>query len=210
MIYTKNHIMNLKFIKVVSIGLLSLFFTLTHAEVVSVGSIRVSNAYTRATVPGQQVAGGFLNIENLGATDQLIGASSAVANEVQLHEMLMDGNVMRMFQIKEIPLPANGRVDLRPGGLHLMFLGLRAPIIAGQEIPVRLKFARSGEIEVRLLVSAPGSSPIQSSGPTQPPDKPNPIPAREAKLENQASRQKCARLGLTPGTDDYKLCLSSR
>ena len=124
------------------------------AQNASVGSIKIENGYTRATAPGQQVAGGFLKIENKGAADQLISASSPAAGEVQLHEMAMDGNVMRMRQVKDIALPANGAVELKPGGLHLMFMNIKAPLTAGETVPVKLKFAKAGEVEVKLPVNA--------------------------------------------------------
>jgi copper(I)-binding protein len=124
------------------------------AQNASVGSIKIENAYTRATAPGQQVAGGFLKIENKGTADQLVSASSPVAGEVQLHEMSMDGNVMKMRQVKDIAVPANGAVELKPGGYHLMFLNIKAPLAAGEAVPVKLKFAKAGEVEVKLPVNA--------------------------------------------------------
>ena len=124
------------------------------AQNASVGSIKVENAYTRATAPGQQVAGGFLKIENKGGADQLISASSPAAGEVQLHEMAMDGNVMKMRQVKDIPVPANGSVELKPGGLHLMFMNIKAPLAAGETVPVKLKFANAGEVEVKMPVNS--------------------------------------------------------
>ena len=126
------------------------------AQNASVGSIKVENAYTRATAPGQQVAGGFLKIENKGGADQLVSASSPVAGEVQLHEMAMDGNVMKMRQLKDIAVPAGGSVELKPGSLHLMFMNLKAPLVAGQTIPVKLKFAKAGDLEVNMPVNAMG------------------------------------------------------
>jgi copper(I)-binding protein len=121
------------------------------------GSIKIENAYTRATVPGQQVAGGFMTIENKGAADQLVSASSPAAGEVQLHEMAMDGNVMKMRQVKDIVVPAGGAVELKPGGLHLMFMNIKAPLAAGQTVPVKLKFAKAGEVVVEMPVNAMGS-----------------------------------------------------
>ena len=130
----------------------------TQAQEVKVGSIRVENAYTRATVPGQQVAGGFMKIENKGAADQLISASSPVSGDVQLHEMTMDGNVMKMRQVKEVVVPAGATVELKPGGLHLMFMNIKAPLTAGDTVPVKLKFAKAGEVEVKMSVNAMGNS----------------------------------------------------
>ena len=126
------------------------------SKTVTTNAIKIEDAYTRATVPGQQVAGGFMKIENKGAADQLISASSPVAGEVQLHEMAMDGNVMKMRQVKDIPLPAGGAVELKPGGLHLMFMNIKAPLTAGETVPVKLKFAKAGEVEVKMPVNAMG------------------------------------------------------
>lgn len=126
------------------------------AQNATVGAIKIENAYTRATVPGQQVAGGFMKIENKGTADQLVSASSPAAGEVQLHEMAMEGNVMKMRQVKDIPVPADGAVELKPGGLHLMFMNIKAPLAAGQTVPVKLKFAKAGEVEVKMPVNAMG------------------------------------------------------
>ena len=120
-------------------------------------NIKIEDAYTRATAPGQQVAGGFLKIDNKGNADQLLGASSPAAGEVQLHEMAMDGNVMKMRQVKDIAVPAGGAVELKPGGLHLMFINVKAPLTAGESVPVKLKFAKAGEVEVKMPVNAMGA-----------------------------------------------------
>ncbi|MBU3539822.1 copper chaperone PCu(A)C [Polynucleobacter sp. UB-Tiil-W10] len=128
------------------------------AQAVKMDAVSVSDAYTRATVQGQKVAGGFLKIQNKGNTpDQLVSASSPSAGDVQLHEMAMEGNVMKMRQVKDIAVPANGSVELKPGGYHLMFLDLKGPFVAGETIPVKLKFAKSGDVEVKLPVNAAGA-----------------------------------------------------
>jgi copper(I)-binding protein len=128
-------------------------------QTVTTNAIKVENAYTRATVPGQQVAGGFMKIENKGASvDQLISASSPAAGEVQLHEMAMEGNVMKMRQVKDIAVPAGGTVELKPGGYHLMFMSLKGPFAAGETVPVKLKFAKAGELEVKLPVNSMGNT----------------------------------------------------
>ena len=128
------------------------------AQEAKVGSIKVEQAYTRSTVPGQMAAGGFMKIENKGTADQLVSASSPVAGEVQLHEMAMEGNVMKMRQVKDIAVPAGGSVELKPGGLHLMFMNIKAPLTAGESVPVKLKFAKAGEVEVKMPVNAMGQS----------------------------------------------------
>jgi periplasmic copper chaperone A len=130
---------------------------MAQAQSAKVGSVQIENAYTRSTVPGQMAAGGFMKIENKGAVDQLISASSPVAGEVQLHEMAMEGNVMKMRQVKEVVVPAGGAVELKPGGMHLMFINIKAPLTAGETVPVKLKFAKAGEVEVKMPVNAMGA-----------------------------------------------------
>ena len=147
--------------KNIVIGLISMSAAAFSAGVLAqnakVGSVQIENAYTRATVPGQQVAGGFMKIENKGGVDLLVSASSPVAGEVQLHEMAMEGNVMKMRQVKDIPVPAGGVVELKPGGMHLMFMNIKAPLTAGETVPVKLKFAKAGEVEVKMPVNAMGN-----------------------------------------------------
>ena len=127
------------------------------AQNAKVGSLQIENAYTRSTVPGQMAAGGFMKVENKGSVDLLVSASSPVAGEVQLHEMSMEGNVMKMRQVKDIPVPAGGAIELKPGGMHLMFMNIKSPLVAGETIPVKLKFAKAGEVEVKFPVNAMGS-----------------------------------------------------
>lgn len=127
---------------------------------VRVGDLAIRSPWARATAPGAAVGGGYLQIENAGASgDRLVGASSPVSESVELHTMTMDNNVMRMRELTAIDLPAGERVELRPGGLHLMFIGLKAPLQAGQGFPVRLRFERAGEIELQFAVQPMGAMP---------------------------------------------------
>ena len=148
-----NTLLKALLISTVGFGLASI----AQAQSAKVGSVQIENAYTRSTVPGQMAAGGFMKIENKGAVDQLISASSPVAGEVQLHEMAMEGNVMKMRQVKEVVVPAGGAVELKPGGMHLMFINIKAPLTAGETVPVKLKFAKAGEVEVKMPVNAMGA-----------------------------------------------------
>ena len=139
-----------------SIALMA-FAASIQAQEAKVGSIKIENAYVRATAPGQPAAGAFMKIENSGSADQLVSASSPAAGEVQLHQMSMEGNVMKMGQVKDIAVPASGSVDLKPGGYHIMLMNIKAPLKAGETVPVKLKFAKAGEVEVKLPVNAVGS-----------------------------------------------------
>ena len=119
---------------------------------VKIGALKIEDAKARATVPAQKMSGGFMKIENKGGADKLLAASSSVSKTMELHTMSMEGNVMKMREVKSINVPANGVVDLKHGGLHLMFLNIKAPFTAGSTVPVKLKFAKAGDVEIKLPV----------------------------------------------------------
>jgi periplasmic copper chaperone A len=126
------------------------------AQEFKVGKIAIAHPYARATAPGQPAGGGFLKLENKGDADRLLSASASVAGSVELHTMSMEGDVMRMRQVDAIALPAGKTVELKPGGLHIMFMGLKAPLKAGDSFPMTLKFEKAGEVTVNVKVEAPG------------------------------------------------------
>ncbi|MBC7483672.1 MAG: copper chaperone PCu(A)C [Rhizobacter sp.] len=147
--------------------LAALAFTLAsaaaHAHSFKLGSIEIGHPYARATAAGQPTGGGFLKLTNGGADDKLLSASAAVSASVELHEMKMEGDVMRMRQVDGIALPAGQSVELRPGGFHIMFVGLKAPLKAGDKFPIKLKFEKAGEVEVTVNVEAPGPAAAASA-----------------------------------------------
>lgn len=119
---------------------------------IKIGSLKIEDAKARATVPAQKMSGGFMKIENKGGADKLLAASSSVSKTMELHTMSMEGNVMKMREIKAIEIPANGKVELKPGGLHLMFIDLKEQLKPGSTIKVKLKFEKAGEVEVPFKV----------------------------------------------------------
>lgn len=124
-----------------------------HQAVVTLGDLTLSNAFTRATPPRAPVAGGFVTIANAGADDRLVAASSPIAGRVEIHEMAMQDNVMQMRELPDgLPIGAGETVELKPGGLHLMFFDLTQPLTEGETVPVTLRFEKSGEIEIPLTV----------------------------------------------------------
>ena len=127
-----------------------------HAHDFKLGAITIGHPYARATVPGQPAGGGFLKLKNNGGDDRLLSASAGVSGTVELHSMGMDGDVMRMRQVDAIALPAGKTVELKPGGLHIMFMGLKAPLKVGDSFPLKLKFEKAGEVTVEVKVEAPG------------------------------------------------------
>ena len=145
-----------------SLGLLlCLLPGLASADDYKLGQLEIGQPWARATAPTAPAGGGFLTLTNKGtATDRLIGVRTPVAEQSQIHEMKMDGNVMRMRELdKGLEIPPGATVTLAPGGFHLMLMGLRKPLIKGTRVPVTLVFEKAGSIEVKLSVEAMGATP---------------------------------------------------
>ena len=95
-------------------------------------TIQISDAYARATSPGQVVGAGYLTISNLANTnDRLLSASFTRVGQVQIHEMKMEGDRMMMRELNGLEIPAKGSAQLKPGGNHLMFMQLKEPFKEG-------------------------------------------------------------------------------
>ena len=120
------------------------------------GDINIGHPYARTTATGQASGGGYLKLENKGADVKLLSASADVSASVELHSMSMEGDVMRMRQVDGIALPKGKTVELKPGGLHIMFMGLKAPLKSGDKFPLKLKFEKAGEVTVTVNVEAGG------------------------------------------------------
>ncbi|OWW21510.1 copper chaperone PCu(A)C [Noviherbaspirillum denitrificans] len=125
-----------------------------HAQEVRLNDLLIANPYARATAPNQPAGGAYVTIENKGkAGDKLIGASSPVAKSVEVHTMAMEGNVMKMREVGQLEIPASARVEMKPGdGYHLMLMGLRQPLKAGDSFPLTLVFEKAGKAEVKVKV----------------------------------------------------------
>jgi len=124
------------------------------------GSLEIDQPWTRATPPTAKAGGGFVTITNQGTTpDRLIAVRSAASDKVEIHEMKMDGNVMRMRELdKGVEIPPGATVTLKPGGYHIMFMELKAPFAKDAKVPVTLVFERAGSIDVPFTVQAMGAS----------------------------------------------------
>lgn len=114
----------------------------------------VEAPWARATAGAARTAAGYLAIVNKGDhAERLIGASSPAAGRVELHEMATVDNVMRMRPLPSgIDVPPGRTTELKPGGLHLMFIDLKAPFARGAKVPVVLTFEHTGDIKVELEV----------------------------------------------------------
>lgn len=116
--------------------------TVLPARLLAADTVEVKEAWIRATVPGQPVAGAFMTLKAASAA-ALTGAKSPVAKSCEVHEMKHDKGVMKMRAIPSLPLPAGEVVALEPGGLHLMLFGIRQPLTAGSTVPITLTFKPS-------------------------------------------------------------------
>ena len=118
-------------------------------------SITITNAIIRATAPGQKVSGAFMILENTSETPySLTSASFDAAGMVEIHETSEQGGLMRMRQVMQIDIPANGSVELKPGGYHIMLMGLEKALTAGTTETLTLVFSDNSQKTVAASVGA--------------------------------------------------------
>lgn len=119
-------------------------------------AIAVTQPFARATPPGAKVAGGFMTLTNDGAQDdRLVSITTPAAGRVEMHQMVMQDDVMRMRPLPDgIPVPAGRTVLLQPGGDHLMMMDLAAPLKQGDSVPLTLVFEHAGAVQATLPVLA--------------------------------------------------------
>lgn len=124
-------------------------------------SIIVEQSWSRATPSGAKTGAVYLTIDNKsGAPDRLTGAFSNVADKLQIHEMKVENGVMKMRQVPGgLPIPANGSVALKPGSYHVMLIGLKKPLTAGEKFVLTLTFEKAGNISVTVPVQAMSAMP---------------------------------------------------
>ncbi len=121
------------------------------------GHIMVEHAWARASMVN--IGAAYLMVVNGGKTaDRLIAATTPVAAKAQIHRHVMKGSVAQMRHVKALDIPAGKHVEFKPGGLHLMLMGLKQPLKKGQSFPLTLTFEKAGKITVRAIVLKVGSS----------------------------------------------------
>ncbi|MGE5161905.1 MAG: copper chaperone PCu(A)C [Betaproteobacteria bacterium] len=128
----------------------------------ALAQVDITSAWARSTVPGQGGTGAFMTIV---AKDggKLVGAASPVAGVVELHEMAMDNNVMKMRAIPALDLPAGREVQLKPGGYHVMLLDLKRPLKVGEKVRIELRL----EMRDGKRVTQPVEAEVRSTPPGQ-------------------------------------------
>jgi copper(I)-binding protein len=132
------------------------------AQDATVGALTIEQPWSRATPPAGKTGAGYLTIENKGATDdRLTGAAidPAIADAAELHTMSMDNGIMRMRPVDGgLAVPAGQTVALSPGGVHIMLVGLKAPLKQGTRVPLTLTFEKAGTVRVELDVGKAGAA----------------------------------------------------
>lgn len=134
------------------------------AEDVTIGTLKISAPWARATPKGAAIGGGYMTITNTGtAPDRLVSGTTDVAARFEVHEMSMADGVMKMRELAQgLEIKPGEKVELKPGSYHVMFMGLKQPLTQGQAVKATLQFEKAGKVEVSFSVEGLGA---QSPGP---------------------------------------------
>jgi copper(I)-binding protein len=129
-----------------------------------IGSLSIGHPWSRATPKGATLGAGYLKITNNGSEpDRLIGGSADFAGRFEIHEMKMEGGVMKMRSLPNgIEIKPGQTVELKPGGYHLMFPALKAPLEQGKKVKGTLRFEKAGSVDVEYAVEAMGGAPKEA------------------------------------------------
>jgi copper(I)-binding protein len=141
------------------------FVTPALAQGTSNTSITVEQPWARATPGGAKTGAVYMTLDNKSSTaDRLTGASSDVADKLQIHEMKVENGVMKMREVAGgLSIPAGGSVALKPGGYHVMLIGLKKPLTVGEKFPLTLTFEKAGNISLTVPVQAMGAAQDKGS-----------------------------------------------
>jgi len=124
------------------------------------GSLKISAPWARATPKGAQVGGGYMSITNTGTIpDRLISGAAGISSGFEIHEMSMDAGVMKMRMLKDgLEIKPGETVTLKPGGYHVMFMGLKDQLRQGETFKTTLEFAKAGKVEVEFKIEGIAAS----------------------------------------------------
>jgi periplasmic copper chaperone A len=130
------------------------------------GSLAINHPWSRATPGSARVAGGFMKITNAGTeSDRLIGGTSEASKIIEIHEMIMDGNVMKMRALeKGLEIKPGASIELKPGSYHVMFIDLTKPFKEGESVKGELIFEKAGRIAVEYTVENRGAKAAGGTG----------------------------------------------
>lgn len=127
----------------------------TTAQGENANTLQVTGVWARPSTEGNEVSAAYLQITNLGDQDDaLLSVTTDAARMTELHTMQMDGDIMRMRPVERIDLPSGETVALRPGGLHIMLMGLTAPLVESESLTLDLTFESGATITTEAIITA--------------------------------------------------------
>jgi len=147
-------------ISIIAVAILAASLSIpAQAEDVTAGSLKISAPWARATPKGASIGGGYMKITNTGsAPDRLVGGASDVSSRFEVHEMSMDNGVMKMRPVGQgIEIKPGETVEFKPGGYHIMFVGLKNGLEKGQHVKATLEFEKAGKVDVDFTVEGIGA-----------------------------------------------------
>lgn len=127
------------------------------AQDAAAGSLTISGGFARSSPMMANAGAAFLTVRNTGEADRLIAFKTEACEKPELHTHIEEDGMMAMRKVEAIDVPANGEAVLKPGGFHLMFIGLKAPLVEGETVAVTLVFEKAGDVALSLPVKAPGA-----------------------------------------------------
>lgn len=136
----------------IGIGVL-LALALDSAALLAADAVTVTNAWVRATAPGQKTAAAYFDVTS-SSDAALVAVGTPSAGKVELHRISMDGGVMKMRPVARIDLPARTTVKLAPGGLHVMLIGIKQPLKEGDKVPLSLSVEGAGGAKSKITIEA--------------------------------------------------------
>jgi periplasmic copper chaperone A len=144
------------FVRAIAAALLAISSS-SFAHDFKVGDIKINHPFATPTRPGASTGAAYVSLENKGkAADKLIKAASPVAGIVELHEMKMQGDLMKMAEVPAVEVKPGATVKMRPGnGYHFMLMQLKQPLKDGETFPMTLEFEKAGKVEVKVYVQQP-------------------------------------------------------
>lgn len=127
-----------------------------YAADAKVGNLSIDDVWARTGQPGQ-VSAAYLEVKNKGAADKIVSANCDCAKATELHNVKMIDGAMKMYQVQAMDIPADGELKLKPGSYHIMLIGLNRPLVAGEALPIKVKFEKAGEVILQAKVKDKGA-----------------------------------------------------
>jgi copper(I)-binding protein len=146
--------MNINYAFKCSAGIIGVWVMLASPTVMAQQKVEVTNVWARATAPAQKVGAIYMDLRSATAA-RLVSASSPVAAKTELHNMKLENNIMKMYPVEAIDLPAGQSVKLAPGGFHVMLVDLKRDLVQGDTVPLTLTFEGKDKTRETVEVKAP-------------------------------------------------------